>query len=369
METKDQLALSQTNEADSSALSGSETRAMLTPFAFKVNESLFGLPLAKPWPRGGAILIDLLAIAILSAAPGELLAIVIAITAFKLGSAKRAQQLGKTKGKKRRAVVRFIGAFILFVVLVDSLPKLFSEDNSNTVEPNTTAEELSLEDTAMLAAAVIKLAPQIEEQNCQTTQCWQKLIEPAATELVDTNVPTKVVRNGIKDLLEDSGLSEADEKLLLKQLVDDFKVQRKSIGKEEPAVKETAKNENKPEQQSAFDEIYFYTKGIIKDLGLGFGWAAFYFTVLTALWQGQTLGKKLFHIKVVQLDGTPLKLWDSFGRYGGYAAGLATGLLGFLQIFWDPNRQAIHDKISATIVINTKLKKYDYFKGNNNENT
>ena len=38
------------------------------------------------------------------------------------------------------------------------------------------------------------------------------------------------------------------------------------------------------------------------------------------------------------------------GRAGGYAAGLATGTLGFLQIYWDPNQQAIHDKIAGTVV-------------------
>ena len=167
MGSQDQFSLSEPSDEKSSALTGSETRAMLTPFAFKVNESLFGLPLATPWSRGGALLIDLLAIAILSAAPGELLAIVIAITAFKLGSAKRAHQLGKTKGNKRRAFIRFIGAFILFVVLVEALPKLFSEQNENSGKENSIAKELSIEDTAMLAATVIKLAPQIEEQNCQ----------------------------------------------------------------------------------------------------------------------------------------------------------------------------------------------------------
>ena len=88
--------------------------------------------------------------------------------------------------------------------------------------------------------------------------------------------------------------------------------------------------------------------------GLGFGWASFYFTVSTALGGGQTLGKKILGIKVLQLDGTPLSLWDSFGRYGGYGAGIATGLLGFMQIYWDPNRQAIHDKISATVVIDLR---------------
>ena len=69
-----------------------------------------------------------------------------------------------------------------------------------------------------------------------------------------------------------------------------------------------------------------WLKGLVEDLGLGFGWAAFYFTMFTALWYGQTPGKKLFNIRVIQLDGTPLSVWDSFGRYGGYGAGIATGL-------------------------------------------
>lgn len=46
--------------------------------------------------------------------------------------------------------------------------------------------------------------------------------------------------------------------------------------------------------------------------------------------------------------------WDAFGRFGGYAAGLATGLLGFLQVFWDPNRQALHDRVAGTVVIRTR---------------
>ena len=79
-----------------------------------------------------------------------------------------------------------------------------------------------------------------------------------------------------------------------------------------------------------------------------------YFTVFTSKWNGKTPGKRLLGIRVLQLDGTGLSLWDSFGRYGGYGAGLATGLLGFLQIYWDPNRQAIQDKISATVVIDEK---------------
>ena len=70
-----------------------------------------------------------------------------------------------------------------------------------------------------------------------------------------------------------------------------------------------------------------------------------------AWWRGHTIGKRIMRIKVVKLDGSPLNLFESFGRYGGYTAGIATGLLGFLQIFWDPNRQTIQDKIAETLVL------------------
>ncbi len=91
--------------------------------------------------------------------------------------------------------------------------------------------------------------------------------------------------------------------------------------------------------------------GLIDDLGIGFGWAALYMTVTHAWWKGTSVGKRIFRIRVVMIDKRPLNWWLSFERAGGYAAGFATGLLGFAQIFWDPNRQAIHDKVSETIVV------------------
>jgi hypothetical protein len=54
---------------------------------------------------------------------------------------------------------------------------------------------------------------------------------------------------------------------------------------------------------------------------------------------------------VLRLDGAPMSLWASFERYGGYAAGLFTGLMGYAQVYWDRNRQAVQDKISETVVI------------------
>ena len=93
---------------------------------------------------------------------------------------------------------------------------------------------------------------------------------------------------------------------------------------------------------------------LLGDFGSFFGWGAFFvgwFTLWTWGGKGRTPGKRLFGLKVVRLDGKPLRLWDSFGRAGGYAASAATAMLGFLEAAWHPNRQALHDKISGTVVL------------------
>ena len=90
---------------------------------------------------------------------------------------------------------------------------------------------------------------------------------------------------------------------------------------------------------------------VSEDLGLGLGWFGLYFTAATAMWHGRTPGKRLLGIRVISLTGKPIGWWASFERFGGYAAGFATGLLGFAQVLWDDNRQAIHDKIAVTAVI------------------
>jgi len=89
-------------------------------------------------------------------------------------------------------------------------------------------------------------------------------------------------------------------------------------------------------------------------LGLRFGWAIAYFSLLPFWWKGQTVGKRLFGLRVVHLAGRSMGVMDSFGRYGGYAAGLATGGLGLLQALWDPNRQAVQDKLAHTVVVDLR---------------
>lgn len=97
--------------------------------------------------------------------------------------------------------------------------------------------------------------------------------------------------------------------------------------------------------------IFTWFVETLDELGLTFGWGALYFATLLTWFSGRTPGKRLMGIRVIRLDGEPITLFIAFERAGGYAAGVATGLLGFAQILWDANRQAIHDKIAGTAVI------------------
>ena len=92
-------------------------------------------------------------------------------------------------------------------------------------------------------------------------------------------------------------------------------------------------------------------RDIWQQLGSAFGLWSIYFTVMLTLFKGQTVGKKVMGIRVLRLDGEPINWWAAFERGGGYFAGIATGLLGFVQVYWDANRQCVHDKIGGTVVV------------------
>jgi uncharacterized RDD family membrane protein YckC len=357
------LSKGESTPNESNGLSEEETKTILTPFAFNIDENLFGIPLAVPWRRGLALLIDFILIAILSGAPGELLAIVVAITFYRIGSSK-SRKTGKSKGLKSM-FFRLVGAFIIFFVLVDTLPTLF-EDSGAENELATDVSSIGWADGIALGALSTSAYQQINNSSCKDNSCWQSDLAPFVDQLAELSKDEKTVKTLIDAMVatidEKQKMNKKSEKELEQYFLNQYLVLKANINAEGVLSEAEAperkaqlissdETKSKDDKDSAVYKGVEWMKGLIEDLGLGFGWAAFYFTVLTSIWHGQTPGKKLFNIRVIQLDGTRLSMWDSFGRYGGYGAGLATGLLGFLQIYWDPNRQAIHDKISATIVI------------------
>jgi uncharacterized RDD family membrane protein YckC len=97
--------------------------------------------------------------------------------------------------------------------------------------------------------------------------------------------------------------------------------------------------------------------GLPRRLGLAFGWAGVYFTLLPTFFRGRTPGKFIFGSRIVRLDARPPTAIDCFWRSGGYPAGLATGCLGFLRLIWHPNHQALQDNIAGTLVLDTRRKR------------
>ncbi|WOI35907.1 RDD family protein [Alteromonas sp. CI.11.F.A3] len=330
------------NEIEQLALSDSETRDVITPYAFKVDQALLGIPLAPPIRRAIAIIIDVSLIFMAAKLSATLIAFVAAMAFYK-GTAQ--QYLPKMSSFWRRTLKLFAASFLFVSSLtVLSLAIDFFEGDStlqgtqiNTSEQN---DELSEHDRSIIRTY---LAQTGDDKNCDD------ICQSAASAKLFAQLPELAE-------IENAGNSQVTRSLLhLMAIADDEPIAADDIENLDLAPESIAgqdTNENTSENDTTpVTSIVQWGKGIIQDLGLGFGWAAVYFTLFSLLWRGQTPGKKVCNIRVVSLSGEPLGMLDCFGRYGGYGAGFATGLLGFLQVYWDPNRQAIQDKISATVVI------------------
>jgi len=317
-------------ELEQLALSKAETREVITPYAFEVDNALLGLPLASPTRRALAMIIDVALIFLAAKLSATIIAFVAAV-AFYRGTAQ--QYLPKMSSVWRR-VLKIMAASILFVSALAVLSIGIDYLESDNADQGLTVQGVKIQDDIQLTstekkqvnAYLVQTADESCEQPCQLNALDNLIGQvPKLAEMDDLQSPQLA-----KVLLQLLVLSENNE------------------------IKPTQLIEDKPEQTTTHS-ILQWGKGIIQDLGLGFGWAAVYFTLFSLLWRGQTPGKKLCNTRVVALNGEPLGLLDCFGRYGGYGAGFATGLLGFLQVYWDPNRQAIQDKISATVVIQGDL--------------
>jgi hypothetical protein len=400
-------------DAQHEALSKKETRDIITPYAFHVPPALFGTPLARPIKRGAAFCIDIALVGILSQASSLLLAAVAAITFFRAGNRLKEKQ-GYNVG---RIFLRLFSAVLLFILAAAALDVVqeiidANDDNDKVrqelvekgADGNLQVKDLkSVEGLALIgltAKYMLKtkdVGDNIADGSCSNAlPCWRELgqdlaedlaslglgeedVEPVFEQLLeqasDTLTPNEVAKletlllqtfaqnkssanANLIESLPEAGLTLSDPDALEPPIVDDKSGVKSpqselvdKLAQIEPAEKRLAS-----EKPSLID----WAQGLASDMGLGLGWAAVYFSVFTARWRGQTPGKRLLGIRVIKLDGSSLNLWESFGRYGGYGAGLATGLLGFIQIYWDPNRQAIQDKISETLVIDLRRDKVPF---------
>lgn len=82
-----------------------------------------------------------------------------------------------------------------------------------------------------------------------------------------------------------------------------------------------------------------------------------YFAISNYITNGQSIGKKILGIKIISIYHHRIGLWHCIERSLGYVASTLELMIGFYQVFWNPNRMTLHDRIAETIVIKTRVKK------------
>lgn len=82
----------------------------------------------------------------------------------------------------------------------------------------------------------------------------------------------------------------------------------------------------------------------------GFGARAAYFIYFTGK-SGQTPGKKMCKIRVVNADGSQITYGKATGRFFGYILSSLILCIGYLMATWDGEKRALHDRLCDTRVV------------------
>lgn len=378
-----------------------DPRTIITPDAFQVASHLLGVPTAPPWRRLAAMLVDLTVIALLSHTPGFVLALAVGIVLFRVA-------LGRGGDPIRRWVRGTLGCLGVAALSIGLLvvwlartggPRLevpVEVAGGQTRTPTLRLSDLAvgLGDLGALAEAPTDSAARVAaDRLVRWAQAAgvgpQELRSVLEGELDESERAGRAMLAAIAEAVaaeegqEGASLaSEADaapaDSLALLWL--QARARGDSLAAEEarrrlvPLVAgpelaaregriETLERETRglrereerleEELEEALEDpgLLPLLEGVADDLGLGLGWSGLYFTVFLVAWRGRTPGKRLLGIRVVKLDGTLMGWWNSFERFGGYGASIFTGLLGFAEMLWDRNRQALHDRIARTVVV------------------
>ncbi|HET6229581.1 MAG TPA: RDD family protein [Longimicrobiaceae bacterium] len=361
--------------------------------AFSVAPQLIGLPLASAKRRAAAMAVDLLIVAVLvNLGGGTLLGLGAAALFFSMATKRAAS------GRKLSLVFRGVGAVVLFYMalgLWHRATRAMSSAGSSVVEALATSSAgpaVDVNGKKVPVASGLLIAPDmLELEKAEDRPAAEAAAKKLVGHMHGAGMGEREIRGAVGDLARDrdrpwmgevlsgaTGLDLAPKPVpsdslaiaygaalakkdapaaaqLRPQLTAALAADTLADAEARIGKLESANEELKDAAESAKDQP---GPGILKvlgnaadDLGLSFGWMALYFTGFLALWQGQTPGKRIAGIRVMRLGGEKITFWAAFERYGGYAASVFTGLLGFAQILWDRNRQALHDKIVETVVV------------------
>jgi hypothetical protein len=384
---------------------GFDPRRIITPESFSVAPHLLGLPLASPSRRLVAVLIDLLLCALLANSGSVFFALAAAVAFFWFAGHKLGKG-GTFFSRSARAAMRGAGALFLFLFALSAWGKAKHAAHRLTGDEERPAEMsvagnrhptdggtadvvngiafgtqitqvVTAKDSAHAFRAARGLVGRMRRMHMTDAQIRETLGDAAND--ADKPYAAAALRSVIPaadaddDAANDSSSAEAGQpaaagvprnpdslaaayvaavrsgdttraELLRPRLGHAFAKDSLADLHGQVESLQTNNAELKREKEKAENRGLLATLlSILDDLGIGFGWIGLYFTAFTAMMKGRTPGKRLLGIRVLRLDGEPMTLWASFERFGGYAAGLFTGLSGYAQVFWDRNRQAIQD--------------------------
>lgn len=330
-----------------------DPRDIITPHAFTVDDTLLGTALAPPWQRLVALLVDLAIAGLIANVAGGLVGILVAYVFYRVATRADLQSLWK---RWARGCLVTIGAAVLFglsIALVKDAQEWGPTGPSLTavlpgVSPETTAVEERHQENR---PADTSPPDSIQLQALREFDDWAKL-HRSFLALPDTTRPdagATLLRQYARALVERNTAALDTLAAPVQSIVAGRRIE--ALEEKNDALEDEAEELRSQVQNPS---LWRMARATANDFGITIGWVGLYFTLFLAWWNGRTPGKYLFGIRVVRLSGEPLGLWFSFERFGGYAAGIATGLLGFVQLYWDPNRQAIHDRVARTVVIRTR---------------
>ena len=302
-------------------------RSVVTADHFEVVPAVAGLPLASHFSRALAMLVDLAVIAAPSLAirnPIAPAAVLVAAIVYRHSGSWTAGRWKSTMGLASRRAISF--AILAVGLAAGELWKSSHRKDQKHSQPlqaqlAKNSIDLAKIDAAMTGLARLeKIAPTSGKHLGEARQALAELRDAAGagTAEPDTHEPDEVRR-----LRSENVVLAQQVELMHKEL------------------KEAKKDRG----------ILHFLQVLAHDLGIGLGWSALYFIVFPVLWNGRTPGKRLMRIRVARLNGKPISWWNAFERFHGYVSCLLGGLIGFLQVFWDPQSQGHHDKVAETVVV------------------